>query len=130
MAEFIGPSKTFPICDAVIYRSPILETVITPIPDGQDKPVTGGAAAEMREIFRQLDEILTQHRLTRRHVVFVQLFLQHVNRDIAAVNEVYREFFTAHTPMRCAVGADLQVEMLVEAVFRIEYPDEKHDTNP
>jgi enamine deaminase RidA (YjgF/YER057c/UK114 family) len=124
MAQFIGPSKTFPICDAVIYRSPILETVITPIPDGQDKPVLGGPAEEMREILRQLDEILTQHRLTRRHVVSVQLFLQNVNRDIAAVNEVYRDFFSTHTPSRCAVGTDLQVDMLVEAIFRIEYPQE------
>lgn len=123
MAEFIGPSKTFPICDVVIYRGKILETVITPIPDGQDKPVPGGPSAEMREIFRQLDEVLHALGLNKKHVVFVQLFLQHVNRDISDVNDIYRAYFGTHTPMRCAVGADLQVDMLIEAVFRVEVPE-------
>ena len=36
MAEFINPSRSFPICDAVIYGPRVFETVLTGIPDGAD----------------------------------------------------------------------------------------------
>lgn len=121
MAEFINPSRGM-ICDYVIYRGRVLETVIVPIPDGSDKPVPGGPAAETREIFRQLDEVLRAAGAERTHVVSVKLFLQQVNRDIAAVNEVYREYFREHAPMRFAIGADLQAGMLIEAAFTAELP--------
>src|SRR5688572_8185506 len=99
MADFINPGKTFPCCDYVVYRGRILETVIVPIPDGAEAPVPGGAAAEMREILRQLDGGLAQAGADRKSVVSVRLFLQHVNRDIAAVNEVYKEYFAGCSPM-------------------------------
>ena len=79
-----------------------------------------GPAAEMREIFRQLDEVLAKARLSRKSVVSVRLYLAQVNRDIAAVNEVYKDYFTGCTPMRMAVGAELQKGMLVEAQFIAE----------
>ena len=84
------------------YRGRVLETVIVPIPDGQAEPVPGGAAAEMREIFYQLDQVLAAAGADRAAVVSVRLFLQHVNRDIAAVNEVYKAYFNGHSPMRIA----------------------------
>lgn len=122
--DFINPSRSFPICDYVVYRGRVMETVIVPIPDGADKPVTGGPAAEMREIFRQLDEVLTHAGAARSRVVSVQLFLAHVGRDIAAVNDVYKAYFAGCSPMRCAVGCELQAGMLVEACFRVEMPDQ------
>lgn len=120
MAEFINPSSGFPICDAVLYGGRVLETVIVGIPDGQDKPVEGGPSAEMREIFRQLDEVLAKAGLSRKGVVSVRLYLAQVNRDIAAVNEVYKEYFAGCSPMRLAVGAELQKGMLVEAQFIVD----------
>lgn len=120
MADFVNPSKSFPICDYVIYRGKVLETVIVPILDGEEKPVPGGPDAQMREILRQLDEVLAAAGATRRNVVSVRLFLQHVNRDIAAVNTVYKQYFAGCSPMRMAVGADLQAEMLIEASFTVE----------
>lgn len=122
MPDFINPSPAFPICDAVIYTGRILETVIVGIPDGADSPVPGGATAEMREILRQLDEVLTQAKATRRHIVSVRLFLANVNRDIHAVNEIYKEYFANCSPMRMAVGVELQKQMLVEAQFIVELP--------
>jgi enamine deaminase RidA (YjgF/YER057c/UK114 family) len=111
------------ISDYVIYKGRILETVIVPIPDGQKSPVKGGAPAEMREIFRQLDEVLEQAGAAKQNVVSMTLFLQQVNRDIAAVNEVYKMYFGSHAPMRCAVGAELQAGMNIEVIVRVELPD-------
>jgi len=120
MPDFINPSKTFPICDYVVYRGRVMETVIVPILDGQEKPVPGGPAAEMREIFRQLEEVLAHAGATRASVVSVRLFLADVNRDIAAVNEVYTQYFQGCSPMRMAVGVQLQAGMLIEAAFTVE----------
>jgi enamine deaminase RidA (YjgF/YER057c/UK114 family) len=50
----------------------------------------------------------------------VRLFLAHVNRDIAAVNELYKEYFAGCSPMRIAVGAELQKGMLIEAQVLVE----------
>lgn len=120
--EFKNPAKTFPICDAVIYSGKIMETVITPIPDGQHAPVPGGAREHMVEILRQLDEVLALCNTTKANVVSVRLYLQDVNRDIAQVNPVYKAYFAGCSPMRIAVGAQLQAGMLVEAVVLAHVP--------
>lgn len=121
MAEFVKPEGQ-KACDAVIYSGRILETVICPIRDGENKPVPGGPTAEMEEIFRQIDEVLAGVGADKTNIVSVRLFLQDVNRDIAEVNVAYRAYFGDHYPMRMAVGADLQVGMLIEASITAELP--------
>jgi len=123
--EFIDVSPDFPISSAVIYKGKVMEAVITGIPDGSNKPVAGGAAAEMREIFSQLDGLLATAGLNRTHICSVRLYLQHVVRDIAEVNAVYREYFGTHSPNRRAYGVDLQAGMLVEAAIVAEFPEGK-----
>lgn len=122
MAEFINPSKTFPFADAVVYSGRVMEVVICPIPDGQKTPVPGDAADHMREICKQIDEVADWFGLDKTCVISVRLYVQNVNQNIAKINAVYKEYFGSHTPVRCAVGVDLQVGMLVEAVVRCEIP--------
>jgi len=117
-------SDAFPISAAVSYKGRVLETVLTGIPPGGDGPVPGGPAEEMREIFRQLDEILELAGLTKHHICSARLYLQHVNRDIGEVNEVYKAYFKGLAPNRRGYGVDLQVGMLVEAAFVAEFPDD------
>lgn len=115
--KFLNTSRKFPFSDAVIYSGPILETVLTGIPPGAEYPVAGGVQAELREIFRQLDLILAQAGAGKEAVASVRLYLADVNGDIAAVNEVYREYFGAHPPNRRAYGVVLQRGMRIEAAF-------------
>lgn len=121
--KFIDSDPAFPISSAVITQGQLLEAVITGIPDGASTPVAGGAGAEMREIFRQLDQILAAAGLKKTHIASVRLYLQEVNRDIAEVNAVYQGYFGDHPPCRRAYGVDLQVGMLVEAAFVAEFPE-------
>lgn len=120
--QFIETSKTFPFGAAVITEGRLFETVLTGIPDGESKPIAGGAGEEMREIFRQLDEVPAIAGLNKSCIASVRLYLQEVNRDIAEVNKVYAEYFGNHPPCRRAYGVDLQVGMLVEAAFVAEVP--------
>ena len=81
------------------------------IPPGEKSPVPGGPAAELREIVRQLDEVLASAGVTKTAVVSTRLYLQHVTRDIAEVNDVYKEYFGSHPPIEEAYGVDLRSEM-------------------
>jgi 2-iminobutanoate/2-iminopropanoate deaminase len=121
--QFIKTRDNFPMSAAVVHEGKVLETVLTGIPDGYDKPIDGGVAAEMREIFRQLDAILVEVSLEKTSICSARLYLQHVNRDIAEVNKVYQEYFGSHAPNRRAYGVDLQVGMLIEAAFIAEIPN-------
>jgi enamine deaminase RidA (YjgF/YER057c/UK114 family) len=100
----------------------MMEAVLTGIPPGANVPVAGGAGAEMREIFRQYEELLNEAGVDRTAVVSVRLYLQDVVRDIAEVNAIYREYFGSHPPNRRAYGVDLQTGMLVEAAIVAELP--------
>lgn len=120
--EFIRKSADFPFSAAVIHSGKTLETVLTGFPPGASRPVSGGAGAELREIFRQLDEILASVGVTKTVIASGRLYLQHLKRDIAEVNAVYREYFGSHPPNRRAYGVDLQSDMLVEAAFVAELP--------
>ena len=121
--RFIRTTKGFPFSAAVVHGGKVLETVLTGVPVGGDKPVEGGAEAEIREIFRQLDEILTEAGLTKRNICSARIYLQHVNRDVAEINAVYAEYFGDHPPNRRCYGVDLQRGMLVEAGFVAEFPE-------
>jgi 2-iminobutanoate/2-iminopropanoate deaminase len=120
--QFIGTSTTFPFSAAVIHSGKTLETVLTGIAPGTGKPVPGGVGAELRDIFRQLDEVLATAGLQRTSIVSVRLYLQEVMRDIAEVNQIYREYFGTHPPNRRAYGVDLQSGMLIEAAVVAEFP--------
>ena len=63
--QFIRSNDVRPSSAAVIHNGKVLETVLVGMTPGESKPVAGGAGAEMREIFRQLDEILAEAGLER-----------------------------------------------------------------
>ena len=70
--KFIRRKEGFPFSTAVVHSGKVLETVITGT-DSQDTPVPGGAGAEIREIFRQLDEILSEAGLNKSHLCSARL---------------------------------------------------------
>ena len=121
--EFLFTNPTFPFSGAVIHSGRTLETVLTGIPVGGAKPVEGGVIAELEEIFRQLDAVLAAAGAEKTSVVSVRLYLQDIGRDIAAVNQAYKQYFQTHPPNRRAYGVILQAGMLIEAAFVAELRD-------
>ena len=124
--EFINskPDFPFPFSDGVITNSRrLLETVLVGLPPGGSSPVPGGLKAELRRIFEQLEQILADQGVDKTAVASVRLYLQRVNDEIGAANEVYREYFGDHKPSRRAYGVDLQLGMSIEAAFVVELPD-------
>ena len=120
--KFIDSDTEFPISSAVVHSGKVFEAVVTGIPDGSRKPVEGGAGAEMREAFRQLDLLLAEAGVDRKAICTARLYLQDVRADIGAVNAVWKEYFGNHPVCRRAYGVELQAGMLVEAAFTAEIP--------
>ncbi len=121
--EFIRTNLNRPMSSAVIHSGRVLETVLTGMPPGESKPVGGGAGAELREIFRQLDEVLAEVDADKTNVCSARIYLEHVNSDVGEINEVWKEYFGTHPPNRRCYGVDLQSGMLVEAGFVAELPE-------
>ena len=121
--EFIGSRQDFPISTAVIHNGKVLETVLTGIPKGGSKPVEGGAGAEMREIFSQLDNVLAEAGLDKTNLCTARLYLENVLRDVAEVNEAWTDYLGDHPVCRRCYGVDLQSGMLVEAAFVAEFSE-------
>ena len=88
---------------------------------GPADPITNRVEAEgieeqTRQVLKNLQAILAEKGATLDQVVKVTSHLQHVNRDFAAYNKVYQEFFKAPFPVRTTVGSDL-ANILVEIDF-------------
>lgn len=77
------------------------------------KIVEGGVAEQTRQTLKNLQKILDSKGAKFADVVKVTAHLQDVNRDFAAYDLVYREFFSAPYPVRTTVGSDL-INILVE----------------
>jgi len=120
--QFIRSNDVRPSSAAVIHSGKVLETVLVGMPPGESKQVAGGAVSEMREIFRQLDEVLAEAGLERTNICSARIYLQDVLRDVGEINAVWKEYFGSHPPNRRCYGVQLQAGLLVEAGFVAEFP--------
>ena len=121
--QLIDTRADFPESSAVVYRGLTFQAELTGIPAGGNEPVPGGAGAELREIFRQLDGHLSGLGSDRTDVVSVKLYLQNLERDLDEVSRVYAEYFGQHRPSRGIYGVNLQPGLLVEASFVATVPE-------
>lgn len=86
--------------------------------DPQTGEVVGGddVAAQTHQVMRNLGAILAAHGLGYDDVIKSTVHLQHLKRDFAAYNEVYKSYFSQPYPVRTTVGSDL-LDILVEIDF-------------
>lgn len=82
----------------------------------------GGIQAEARQSLTNISNILSEGGMTMSDVVKVTVLLADIN-DFAAVNEVYKEFFTEPYPARSAFavaalpkGANIEIEAIAVKV--------------
>jgi 2-iminobutanoate/2-iminopropanoate deaminase len=87
-----------------------------PVNPTTGKIVEGGVAEQTRQTLINLQKVLDVKGAKFSDVVKVTAHLQDVNRDFAAYDAVYREFFSNPFPVRTTVGSDL-INILVEIDF-------------
>ncbi|NUU24133.1 MAG: RidA family protein [Streptomycetaceae bacterium] len=77
------------------------------------RPVGDDIATQTRRTLENVKAILAEAGLDFGDVVKVTTHLQHLKRDFAGYDAVYREYFTEPYPVRTTVGSDL-MNILVE----------------
>ncbi|MEU0520317.1 Rid family detoxifying hydrolase [Streptosporangium sp. NPDC006007] len=87
-----------------------------PLDPKSGEVVGDDVAAQTHQVMRNLGAVLAAHGLTYDDVVKSTVHLQHLKRDFAAFNEVYKSYFGQPYPVRTTVGSDL-MDILVEIDF-------------
>ncbi|WP_049574344.1 RidA family protein [Nonomuraea sp. SBT364] len=87
-----------------------------PLDPHTGQTVGDDVAAQTHQVMRNLGAILAAHGLGYDDVIKATVHLQHLHRDFAAYNEVYRSYFTEPFPVRTTVGSEL-LDILVEIDF-------------
>lgn len=87
-----------------------------PLDPGTGEIVGDDVAAQTHQTLRNLGAILAAHGLGFDDVVKATVHLQHLKRDFAAFNEVYKSYFNHPYPVRTTVGSEL-LDILVEIDF-------------
>lgn len=93
---------------------------------GPQDPTTGAISdnvvEQTRQVLRNIRAVLEAHGASMDDVVKATAHLQNIDRDFAAFNSAYREFFVAQPyPVRTTVGstlANILVEIDVVAALR------------
>ena len=79
----------------------------------------GDVRSETRRTLQNIRAILEAAGSSLRDVVRVGVFLADLN-DFQAMNEVYREFFTADQPARTTVGVQLaRIKVEIDCIARV-----------
>ena len=76
-------------------------------PDDDSRPLPVGIEAQAHKVFDNLKRALAGAKAGLEHVLCVRIFLTHFERDYAAFNRLYLEYFPANRlPARTTVGVN------------------------
>jgi 2-iminobutanoate/2-iminopropanoate deaminase len=109
-----GMAKPKPPYSPVVVSGDTVYTAGQVAFDGEGNLVEGGIAEQTRQVLETLRTCLEAAGCTLDDVVKVTAFLVDLSGDVAAYNEVYREFFAEPYPARSTVQAGLAPGVLVE----------------
>lgn len=105
----IGPYSQAVKCGNTIYTSGAI-----PVDPATGNIVEGGVVNQAEQALTNLSEILKAAGTSLDKVVKTTVFIKNMN-DFAAINEVYKRYFTADFPARsCVEVARLPKDVLIE----------------
>ena len=107
-------------------RDPATNTVPGNVLDAQGRLVSHDIRAQCHAVFRNVRAVLEDAGASWEDVVDVTVFLTDLERDFAAYNEVYAEYFSASRPTRTTVGVSrLPTPIAIELKVIAALPDGK-----
>ncbi len=114
-----APKAIGPYSQAVIVDGWVFCSGQIPLDPHTGQLVDGDVAAQTRQVFTNLQEVLVAAGVGFEHVVKTTVYLADMN-DFAAMNEVYAEMFASPAPARSTIQAarlprDARVEIDVIA---------------
>ena len=112
-----GPRPVAPFSHATEIDGWVFVTGQMPTdPKAPDAPLAEGIEAQTRRVMENLKLVLAGIGLGLEHVLQARVYLTHLDRDYAKMNETYRTYFApGKLPARTCIGVSgLAVNALVE----------------
>ncbi|MEP0773023.1 MAG: RidA family protein [Acidobacteriota bacterium] len=97
-----APAAVGPYSQAIIAGELVFVSGQIPLDPATGQLVEGDFAAQVEQVLRNLDAVLTAAGCERRQVAKVTVYLTDLGR-FAEMNAVYERFFGDHRPARAAV---------------------------
>ena len=115
-----APAAIGPYSQALLVGNTLYISGQLGIDPATGKRVDGDTAAQAEQALKNIMAILMEENMSMHNVAQVQVFLADI-ADFAAVNEVYKSFFSEPYPARAAIQAGAlpaggSVEILVTAI--------------
>lgn len=109
-----GPSVHTPLSMGIRHGNILFVSGQVPIDftGGRDTPQ--GVEAQTRFVLETIRDLLALEGADMSHVAKTTVFLTNIERDFAAMNEVYREMFPEPRPARSTFEVKLAVDVTVE----------------
>ncbi len=127
MVEFLmalgAPTPVAPFSHATACNGWLFVTGQMPTdPEDDAAPLPEGIEKQTERVLDNLKLVLAETSSTFEHIVFVRIYLTHFERDYAAMNAVYKSYFSeGRLPARTCIGvtglargALVEIDLLVE----------------
>lgn len=109
-----APAAIGPYSQAVKLGNILYTSGMLPVVPETGEVVQGDAAAQAEQSLKNINEVLTAAGTNFDNVVKTTVFIKNMG-DFAAINEVYKKYFTKDYPARtCVEVARLPKDVLVE----------------
>lgn len=125
MKTIRGAGNQGPYSQAVIHGDLVFTSGQIPVIPESGEIVTGSITAQAEQALTNLRSVLHSAGTDLGRVLKVTVFLTDM-ADFAALNEVYKQFFTTHLPARSCVavaalprGVNVEVEAVAQLSFTI-----------
>jgi 2-iminobutanoate/2-iminopropanoate deaminase len=111
----VQPHSHFPFSSAVIYDGLVYVSGQVGFKAGTTELVAGNFAAQCRQTFLNIDQILAAAGTSRGCLLRCNFYLRNCRRDFDAMNAAYVGWIGQHRPARTTIGATFaRLGILVE----------------
>lgn len=109
-----APAAIGPYSQAIKLGNTVYTSGMLPVVPDTGEVAQGDAAAQAEQVLKNLNEVLKAAGTNFDNVVKTTVFIKNMG-DFAAINEVYKKYFTKDYPARsCVEVARLPKDVLVE----------------
>ncbi len=109
-----APAAIGPYSQAIKINNMVYTSGMLPVVPETGEVAQGDAAAQADQVLKNLNEVLVTAGTNFDNVIKTTVFIKNMG-DFAAINEVYKKYFTANFPSRtCVEVARLPKDVLVE----------------
>ncbi len=109
-----APAAIGPYSQAIKFGNMVYTSGMIPVVPETGEVAQGDAAAQTEQVLKNLNEVLAKAGTSFDNVIKTTVFIKNMG-DFAAINEVYKKYFTSNFPSRsCVEVARLPKDVLVE----------------